>query len=180
MAVPTAAETQVERDNGRDGASPVLTRGQRALLLIGSIGPLGHFPASGTVAVAVAGVPLAWWMRTWLTVPWCVGVVVVFSVVSVWLHDLGDRLLGEKDSRKLVWDELAGWFIACLAVPVSWPWGLVVFAFFAERIIDIVKVPPANVIERSVRGGLGVVGDDVIAGVYAMLLVLLVRSWVGV
>lgn len=135
----------------------------RAVLLIGSIGPLGHLPASGTITVAVIGIPLFWLMHTW--VHWLyVIVTLVFIGLAIWIHDVGDSLLGEKDSRKLVWDELAGFLIAVAFVPFTWH--LAIAAFLIERVIDIVKVPPARWIERSWPSGWGVVGDDVAAGLY--------------
>ncbi len=146
------------------------TLGQRVLLLVGSVGPLGHLPASGTVTVAVAGIPLAWVMRTYLSPAAYLAVTVAFTLFAVWLHDIGDRLLGEKDSRKLVLDELSGFWFAVVIMPLTWP--MFVAAFLLERIIDIVKVPPANIIERKVPGGAGVVGDDVVAGIYTMLILL--------
>ena len=152
------------------------TPGQRLLLLVGSVGPLGHMPASGTVAVAVAGVPLAWMMRMYLALGTYLVVSVVFTLFAVWLHDVGDRLLGEKDSRKLVLDELAGFWFAVVLIPMTWQ--MFAAAFFLERFIDIAKVPPANIIERRVPGGAGVVGDDVVAGIYTMLVLLLVEIFV--
>ncbi len=156
------------------------TAGQRVLLLIGSIGPLGHAPASGTVAVAVAGIPLFLLMHR-LPLPWYLAGVVVLTAVAVWVHHLGDRILGEKDSRKLVLDELVGFAVAMTAVPATWQ--LIVLGFFLERGIDIVKVPPANLIEQKVPGGWGVVGDDVVAGLYTLALLQagchLAPGWLG-
>ncbi len=152
------------------------TTGQRILLLVGSIGPLGHLPASGTVAVAAAGVPAAWLMRTYLSFWTYLLLAVIFTGFSVWLHDVGDRLLGEKDSRKLVLDELAGFWFAVIVVPLTWQ--MFTLAFFLERFIDIIKVPPANIIENKVPGGAGVVGDDIVAGIYTMLILLAVEHWV--
>ncbi|GAG02557.1 unnamed protein product, partial [marine sediment metagenome] len=104
-----------------------------------------------------------------------------FALASVWVHQVGDRVLGEKDSRKLVWDELAGFMVAVAFVPFTWQ--IAVVAFFVERIIDIVKVPPANVIEKKWPGGWGVVGDDIVAGLYTLVLLqLLIRlapAWCG-
>jgi phosphatidylglycerophosphatase A len=151
------------------------------LLLIGSIGPLGHAPASGTVTVAVIGLPLFYLMHTW---PWWAYTIVsiVFIGSSVWVHHIGDRVLGEKDSRKLVWDELAGFLIAVAFVPFTWQ--LALLAFLLERFLDIVKIPPAGWIERSWPGGWGVVGDDVVAGLYTRLILLGVMpfcppTWLG-
>ena len=155
------------------GMDKTYTPAQRALLWTGSIGPLGHAPASGTVTVAVVGIPLYYLAHTWPG--WAYAIVVaVFSLASVWLHQQGDRLLGVKDSRKLVWDEIAGYLVAVAFLPFSW-W-LVLLSFLIERTLDIVKVPPANWIERRWPGGWGVVGDDIVAGLYALaILHILVR-----
>lgn len=134
------------------------------MLLIGSIGPLGHLPASGTVTVLVLGPPAMWLLAD---VPTSATVVITFAIVlaSVAIHDAGDRVLNTKDSRTLVWDEIAGFLVAiCTVKAFSLP--LLAIAFFAERAIDIAKVPPANWIERRWPGGWGVVGDDVAAGLY--------------
>ncbi|NOT01984.1 MAG: phosphatidylglycerophosphatase A [Phycisphaerales bacterium] len=155
--------------------SPNVVARSRWLLTIGSIGPLGHLPASGTVAVAVAGIPLSWLMRNYLPPMTYWIVVIAYTAFAVWLHDVGDRMLREKDSRKLVLDELVGWFIAAAVMPFIWQ--TITVAFLIERAIDIVKVPPARWIERRVPGGLGVVGDDVIAGLYTLLIMVAATNW---
>ena len=149
------------------------TTAQSLLLLIGTLGPLGYAPASGTVAVAVAGIPLYWILTTYLSTTAYAVVTVIFALAAMALHHAGDRILGESDSRKLVWDELAGFLIAMFMI--SWNWRIVVIGFFAERFIDIAKIPPANIIDRKMHNGVGVVLDDVVAGVYtcALLHVLL-------
>ncbi|HUU83080.1 MAG TPA: phosphatidylglycerophosphatase A [Phycisphaerae bacterium] len=158
------------------------TFGQRLLLLIGSVGPLGHAPASGTVTVAVAGIPLFLLIR-WLTLPltWYLVFLALLTAAAVWVHHVGDRLLGEKDSRKLVLDELVGFFVAMTAVPATWQF--ILAGFLIERGIDIIKVPPANLVEKKVPGGWGVVGDDVIAGLYTLVLLhlggYLLPGWLG-
>ncbi len=153
---------------------------QRLLLLIGSIGPLGYAPASGTVAVAVAGIPL-YWLLSHLPPSCYLAFVALFALVSMWIHHTGDRILGETDSRRLVWDELAGFFVAMFAL--EWNWKLVVIGFFVERAIDIAKVPPANIIDRRWHTGVGVVLDDLVAGIYTCaglhLLLHFAPSWVS-
>jgi phosphatidylglycerophosphatase A len=151
------------------------------VLGIGSLGPLGYAPASGTVSVAVAGIPAFWLLSQ--APPWVyVVVAVVWTVVSVFVHDVGDRILGTEDSGKLVWDELAGYFIATLFLPFTWQ--IAAASFLIERAIDILKVPPARWIENRVAGGLGVVGDDVIAGLYTLVIMQLAlryapAAWLG-
>ena len=143
------------------------TPAQSTILLIGSIGPLGHLPASGTVTVAVVGIPLFWLMHDWSPAIFVVATL-AFTAASIYVHQVGDRILGEKDSRRLVWDELAGFLFAVAFVPFTWE--LAILAFFLERGIDIVKVPPARQIENSWPGGWGVVGDDVVAGLYTCVI----------
>jgi len=145
----------------------------RAIVLVGACGPLGYMPASGTITVACIGIPAFYLARDAAT--WIIPVAAfAVTVAAVWIHHVGDRILGEKDSRKLVWDEIAGYLIAILFVPFSWQTAITAFLF--ERAIDIVKVPPARTIERNWPGGWGVVGDDVVAGIYTCgIMQILVR-----
>lgn len=137
----------------------------RLVLLIGSLGPIGYLPASGTVAVAVVGIPLYLLMHR-LRIEWYIGLTALLTGLSIIIHQAGDRILGEKDSRKLVWDELVGFAVAMTAVPPTWP--LIALGFVLERAIDIAKIPPADIVERRLPGGWGVVGDDVVAGLYTL------------
>lgn len=148
---------------------------QSLLLILGSIGPLGHAPASGTVAVAVAGIPLVWLMGRYLNPTVYAAVTVAFVLASMALHHAGDRILGESDSRRLVWDELAGFFVAMFMVPFGVR--TVIAGFLIERFIDIVKVPPADIIDRKWHNGAGVVLDDVIAGIYTCLILHALLRW---
>jgi len=149
-------------------------RFERALLLIGSLGPLGHLPASGTVTVALVGVPLFWLAQHFSPMAQ-VAMVAVIAALAVGLHQWGDRVLGEKDSRKLVWDELVGFLLAIVAVPFTWQ--LALAAVIIERTLDIIKFPPANWVERRVPGGWGVVGDDLVAGAYTCALLHGLMRW---
>jgi len=102
-------------------------------------------------------------LRSWPAASY-VAFTLTFTMAAIALHDWGDRLLGTKDSRLLVWDEIAGFLVAVAFVPFTWR--LAVIAFFVERSLDIVKIPPAPWIEKRWPGGWGVVGDDLIAGLY--------------
>lgn len=139
----------------------------RLLIIAGSIGPLGRIPASGTVTVAVVGIPLFWLTRG-LPLALYIPLLVVFLIASVWIHQRGDAILGEKDSRRLVWDEVAGFMVAVIGLPFTWQ--TVVVAFFLERALDIFKFWPGKWVEDHWPGGWGVVGDDVVAGLYTLLI----------
>ncbi len=158
-------------------AQPITTH-DRLLLGLASLGPLGHLPASGTVTVAVVGVPLFYFLHTWPTAAY-VAFTLSFTAAAIAIHDWGDRVLGTKDSRLLVWDEIAGFLFAVAFIPFSWR--LAIIAFVVERGLDIAKVPPARWIEKHWPGGWGVVGDDLVAGAYTcVLLRLLIHYAPGV
>jgi len=157
----------------------------RIVLFVGSLGYLGFVPvASGTVAVAVAGVPLYLLLiLVWrLTPAEYLGVVAVLTLASVWIAARADRVLGEQDSSRNVIDELPGFLIALTGLPPTWQ--IVTAAFFLERAIDIAKLWPASWIERKWPGGWGVVFDDVAAGLYTLAILHgwlhLAPKWLGV
>jgi phosphatidylglycerophosphatase A len=87
-----------------------------------------------------------------------------------------EALFGEKDSGKIVIDEVVGYIAATLFLRPSL--GVVAASFLLFRAFDVVKLWPANVFDRDVPGGAGVVLDDVVSGLYANL-VLRVLAWLG-
>ncbi|MCK9490032.1 MAG: phosphatidylglycerophosphatase A [Xanthomonadales bacterium] len=83
------------------------------------------------------------------------------------------RRLGRKDPGCIVADEFAGQWLVLLLTPPAWPWWLAAFVLF--RIFDIGKPWPMRRLER-LPGGLGIVADDLAAGVYAAALIVL-AAW---
>jgi phosphatidylglycerophosphatase A len=158
---------------------------QHAMLFVGSLAYLGFVPiASGTVAVAVVGVPLYLLLVPYMGLSWWAysAFIVAFTLVAIWVAGHTDRILNEKDSHKNVIDEIPGYLIALVALPVTWQ--IITVAFFLERAIDIAKIWPASWIERHLPRGWGVVLDDVVAGIYALALLhlgtYLLPGWFGV
>jgi phosphatidylglycerophosphatase A len=91
----------------------------------------------------------------------------VFAAViagAIWSAGRAEGIFGH-DSGRIVVDEVAGMVVAGLFLPGTWLAATLGFAAF--RLFDILKPPPAGAIDRGFRGGLGVVGDDLVAGVYA-------------
>jgi len=82
-----------------------------------------------------------------------------------------------EDPQEIVVDEVAGQLLALAAAPVDWRWYLAGFILF--RAFDILKPFPANWCDRSLPGGLGVMADDLIAGLYACILIYLGVFLVG-
>jgi phosphatidylglycerophosphatase A len=96
-----------------------------------------------------------------------------FAVAAgVWICGESARRLGVHDHPAIVWDEVAGQMIAMLAAPATW-WGAAL-AFGLFRLFDIAKPWPIREIDHGMRGGLGIILDDVLAGVFAALVLLVV------
>jgi phosphatidylglycerophosphatase A len=102
-------------------------------------------------------------------------VLVIVTVSGIWAASQVERITGRKDPGKVVVDEVAGQLISLLPVvlvPVGGSWkALVIVSFILFRLFDIVKPYPARRMER-LHGGLGIMCDDLVAGVYAAALVL--------
>ncbi len=98
------------------------------------------------------------------------GIAVISSALCVGLGKFAEGHFGKKDPGKVAIDEWAGQAVALLAMPAASTWTarLIVagVAFLAFRIFDIAKPPPANRLQ-AIRGGWGILVDDLIAGVYA-------------
>ena len=81
------------------------------------------------------------------------------------LSSLAERIYGAHDVQKIVIDETAGLLVTVIGVPFRWP--EVVAAFIAFRVLDMTKPWPIRWLDRNVRGGFGVVLDDLVAGAVA-------------
>jgi len=111
------------------------------------------------------------------TQPLTVKVLAAFAlvVVGIWICGESARRLGVHDHPGIVWDEIAGMTITMLAAPAGWGWGWALGGFVAFRAFDIGKPWPIREIDHGMRGGLGIMLDDVLAGILAALVLLLIR-----
>ncbi len=91
--------------------------------------------------------------------------VAALLLTALWAADRADRIFPGHDNGRIVIDEVAGMVVAGLFVPGTW--GAAALAFVLFRILDVVKPWPAGLIDRRMPCGLGVVGDDLVAGLYA-------------
>ncbi|MFV0476692.1 MAG: phosphatidylglycerophosphatase A [Parahaliea sp.] len=101
---------------------------------------------------------------------------IVFAfALGVWLCEHSSRDLGVHDHPGIVWDEFVGFWLTMWAVPPGWQTVLLGFVFF--RLFDIIKPWPIGWLDRRVHGGLGIMIDDVVAGVMAGAILHLIM-WV--
>ena len=94
--------------------------------------------------------------------------VLLISVVGIWICGESSRRLGVHDHGGIVWDEFAGFLLTMTAAPQGWAWIVLGFALF--RLFDIWKPWPVRVADRQLHGGLGIMLDDILAGIYAWLV----------
>ncbi|MGQ7248835.1 phosphatidylglycerophosphatase A family protein [Halomonas sp. V046] len=137
---------------------------------------LGHSPwAPGTVG-SLLGLPLAWWL---LGRPvgqrWAISLALI--VLAVPLCHLASGWLGGGDAAQIVADEWVAMPLAVLGLAAAPRLLTLAAGYLLFRLFDVTKVPPVMQVE-TIGGGLGIVGDDVIAALYAALvLAILLRPW---
>ncbi|MBW2476025.1 MAG: phosphatidylglycerophosphatase A, partial [Deltaproteobacteria bacterium] len=86
---------------------------------------------------------------------------------SFWVADRAGKIYGTADDGRIVIDELVGYLVTVAFVP--WSWTAALLGFFWFRLFDILKPAPANWCDRNLKHGVGVVLDDVVAGLYGAL-----------
>ncbi len=120
--------------------------------------------APGTAGTLVA-IPL-YLALAQLAWPWYLALVAGGFCVGIWLCGYTSKALGEHDHGGIVWDEIVGFWVTMIAAPANWAWILLGFVLF--RIFDILKPWPVRVADRKIPGGLGIMFDDLLAGLYAL------------
>ena len=138
---------------------------------LATLGPVGRIrPAPGTWGSLAALLPAAGMAMAgdWLLE---IGVVVA-CIIGVKAADIYEAHSGKKDASEVVIDELVGQWIALLVIPFDWRWWVTAFLLF--RLFDIAKPGPVKMAER-LPGGIGVMADDVVAGVLVATLLVVVQ-----
>ena len=129
--------------------------------------------APGTCGTLVA--VILYWPLSQLNLNQYLLMVLVTCVVGIYLCGKTAEDLGVHDHGSIVWDEFAGFWITMIAAPVGWVWVLIGFVLF--RFFDIIKPWPINWIDKKVTGGLGIMLDDIVAGVMAALVLQGLAWW---
>lgn len=100
--------------------------------------------------------------------------------LAILAAEFHERKLGTHDSSEIVIDEVLGFFIAMTWVPITWQSMLI--GFFLFRVLDIFKPFPIGYIDKKVHGGLGVIADDLVAGILVNIIlqvILTKTNWLG-
>src|SRR5215510_14948003 len=138
----------------------------RGALLVATGFGSGYSPIAPGTAGSLVGLVLFWPVAS-LPAGQVVALTAVVCLLAVAAAHHVARTLGQKDPGLVVADEVAGQWVALLLLPFTF--GTAVAAFFLFRLMDVLKPWPARDLER-LPGGWGIVADDLMAGVYANLL----------
>jgi phosphatidylglycerophosphatase A len=122
--------------------------------------------APGTAGTLVA-VPLYLVMQN-MPLLWYASITLAITLMGIWVCSYSARKLGVHDHPSIVIDEIAGFLITMYAVPVGWVWLIAGFVLF--RFFDALKPWPISWMDRHLKGGVGIMLDDVAAGLVSLAL----------
>ena len=146
---------------------------QRILVLIATFFKVGHLPlmpgtwASLVTTVLVYFIKPYWQAPIYIQIP----IIVIIFFLGIPAASAAEKHFKGKDPRPCVIDEVAGQMVALLLVPHDKIY-LYVAAFFLFRVFDVLKPPPVSTAEK-IPGGLGIMFDDIVAGLYAFGIIQL-------
>ena len=113
------------------------------------------------------------WPQVFTALVWNVIIVLGFAV-GVWACDRTGRDIGKPDHGAMVWDEMvAFWLVLLFVTPAGWLEQTIAFVLF--RFFDMVKPPPIRYFDQHLKGGFGVMWDDIVAAFYTLLVFALWR-----
>jgi len=138
----------------------------RLAVLLATVGYVGHFPIAPGTAGSAAALPLFFLVRMAGYPALEVAVILVLLAAGCWAGSVAEAHYARTDPGYVVLDEVVGMLVTLLLVPVSITGAVV--GFFLFRLFDIIKPFPARQSER-LHGGIGIMTDDVVAGIYGNL-----------
>jgi phosphatidylglycerophosphatase A len=135
---------------------------------------VGYSPiAPGTLGTLIA-IPVYYFLSN-IPSPLYEITLIGFFFLSVWISGNAEIFFGKKDDQRIVIDEMVGFLVTMLWVPKTAIF--VVAGFFLFRFFDILKPFPIRRLEKKLKGGYGVVLDDVMAGVYANIVLQIITHY---
>lgn len=128
--------------------------------------------APGTFGT-LAALPLYWLLlQAGLGLPALLAVIAAGFVLGIWACAVTGSSLGVSDHGGIVWDEIIAMWLVLAFTPADWLWWLAAFGLF--RFFDILKPWPIRFFDTRLKSGFGVMFDDLLAALYALLLI---KGW---
>ncbi|MBW2515782.1 MAG: phosphatidylglycerophosphatase A [Deltaproteobacteria bacterium] len=143
---------------------------QRAVLFLATGFFIGYLPGAPGTFGTLLGLPICY-LLSGLHIGLSVIAVVLFIGFSIAVASAAEKILNQNDPAQIVIDEIAGILVTFVGIPFNLQTAVLGFIIF--RVFDILKPPPIRWMDATVSGGSGVVVDDVVAGIYANLMLRL-------
>jgi len=134
----------------------------------------GYSPVAPGTCGTLFAIPLIWLLAPSGLGPFWMATISI-TLVGIWAGTVADKSWGTHDSGRIVIDEVSGMFFTMAWVPRG-EWQLLTVGFLLFRLFDVVKPFPIRHVDQHVGGGLGVMLDDVLAGLLASFCLLLVHK----
>ena len=135
---------------------------------------VGFFPLAPGTAATIAGIGLVFLLQ--FSLFYYVMVLMILLVIAIPVCSYLEKQIGRKDPGILVIDEVVGIMIALIGLPLDWRF--VIVGFFLFRAFDMFKIYPINRLE-ALPGGLGIMLDDVMAGLYTNIVLHIAARYAG-
>lgn len=139
--------------------------------IIATVFFIGYIPFAPGTFGSLAGVIFIWAFKP--DVPGQVILLITGFVLGILSSHIAEKDFGIKDSKHIVIDEFVGYLASVIFLPLTA--GYIIAAFFLFRFLDILKPPPIRSLERMFSGGMGIMVDDVLAGIFTNIILQLWR-----
>lgn len=133
----------------------------------------GYIPGMPGTAGTLVCIPFFYLLSRYLSLSYYLLFTVCFILFAIWISGKAEAQTGKKDPPEIVIDEMAGFLVTMAACPPQWVYIAAGFVLF--RVFDIFKPFPIGRINKKMTGGKGVVLDDIVAGVYANMVLQAAR-----
>lgn len=133
----------------------------------------GKSPKAPGTAGSFTALPFGWMIWIYGGNEALIIASIIIFVIGIWVAHQYSHLLGIHDAGEIVIDEVVGQWMCLLVVPLAADWMDIVWllvAFVAFRAFDVAKPWPIRWVDRRVGGGFGIMLDDVLAGIFAMIV----------
>lgn len=139
-------------------------------------GGAGLSPAAPGTAGTLAAFPLFWVLDYFLDPVKLLLLIAGLFLIGIWACNVTGKALGDHDHGGMVWDEIVAFLLVLVFTPHSLIWQA--FAFLLFRLFDIIKPPPIRYYDNKLRGGFGVMFDDLLAAFFTLLCLAAWKAFV--
>ena len=140
---------------------------EKAVMFLATGFYVGYIPLAPGTFGSLIGLPLCF-LLAGIQLPPAIILALLFIGFAVWVSNAAEKILKKKDPGCIVIDEVCGMVITLIGLPFNLTTAVIGFIIF--RILDILKPFPIRTLDRRLSGGIGIVADDVAAGIFANII----------